>query len=580
VRNGTGGDSGGGYSSSSGEGDASDGREKLEYTFVDEVPGECLCGLCGELMDEPLQTQCCRKDYCQPCMKPPPSQVNGRHIKNTAPSGVDCPDCQSPNVKLQLNLKLKKKVEGLQVKCVYASAGCVWEGERAWLKEHGEGNGGCGYAPVLCGACSAELRKKDELSHATSHCKMRNVKCQYCSTEDTHEVITTHHHQECPNYPVVCTLNCGETVPRCKLQDHLDQACKSKGLRCPYRSVGCAAPLIPEADMEAHVASCGVSHLLHMFQKFTSEIEELRNEVRDLRKENQTLRQEVKSATTAMETTTKALDTLKTKSDRLNQTLLSELEYCYAARQPTEMIAVECIKTQLASGLIHLQPGGFPAMIRMTSYSMHKESGKVWLSPPFYIHAGYKLRLGVHVNGVGAGKGSHMSVYLHQMAGERDHQLDWPYVLKDWVKVSLIKQTEHHTPKDSPAGTATPTTLGRGSPRFFGRKTQQLSTSPDAHLTISLPPSAAPLRQKRRMVDELRTPPKDCETQLVTTETQSMPITSYLRRMPADTVVGAVVSKVELFCIRAMVEEAVYRDSLVFQCGLCSSNLKDGHIAC
>ena len=51
VCNGTGGgsagDSGGGCSSSSGEGDASDSIEKLEYTFVDEIPSECLCGLCG-----------------------------------------------------------------------------------------------------------------------------------------------------------------------------------------------------------------------------------------------------------------------------------------------------------------------------------------------------------------------------------------------------------------------------------------------------------------------------------------------------------------------------------------------------
>ena len=82
------------------------------------------------------------------------------------------------------------------------------------------------------------------------------------------------------------------------------------------------------------------------------------------------------------------------------------------------------------------------------------------------------------------------------------------------------------------------------------------------------------------MVDDPRTPPKDCETQLVAIETQSMAITSFLRRMPIDAVVGTAVSKVELFCIQAMVEEAVYRDSLVFQCRLCSSNLKDGHIAC
>ena len=46
VRNGTGGD----CSSSSGEMDACvNGGERFEYTFVDEVPSECLCGLCGEV---------------------------------------------------------------------------------------------------------------------------------------------------------------------------------------------------------------------------------------------------------------------------------------------------------------------------------------------------------------------------------------------------------------------------------------------------------------------------------------------------------------------------------------------------
>ena len=121
--------------------------------------------------------------------------------------------------------------------------------------------------------------------------------------------------------------------------------------------------------------------------------------MRDLRNENQTLRQEVQSATVAMEMTTKALDMLKTKSDRLNQTLLSELEYCYAAGQPTEMIAVECIKTQLASGLIHLQPGGSPAMIRMMSYSMHKESGRVSVYSKLHVCIVVQVCCLIHVHG-------------------------------------------------------------------------------------------------------------------------------------------------------------------------------------
>ena len=55
---------------------------------------------------------------------------------------------------------------------------------------------------------------------------------------------------------------------------------------------------------------------------------------------------------------------------------------------------------------------------------------QVWLSPAFYVYSGYKLRIGVHVNGVGEGKGSHVSIYLHQMAGERDSELQWPHLLK------------------------------------------------------------------------------------------------------------------------------------------------------
>lgn len=78
-----------------------------------------------------------------------------------------------------------------------------------------------------------------------------------------------------------------------------------------------------------------------------------------------------------MALTTESVDTLRRKSDAVNKTLLSELEYYYAAKQPTELIAVECIKTQLSSSLIHLQPGGSPATLRMSSYASHKESGQV-----------------------------------------------------------------------------------------------------------------------------------------------------------------------------------------------------------
>ena len=83
-------------------------------------------------------------------------------------------------------------------------------------------------------------------------------------------------------------------------------------------------------------------------------------------------------------------------------------------------------------------------------------------------------------------------------------------------------------------------------------------------------------------MDDQRAPPKDNETHLIAVETQPMSIRSYLNRVPAGekALAGQVISKVDLFCTQSRVKEAVYRDSLVFQCELCSENLSEGSLAC
>ena len=78
-----------------------------------------------------------------------------------------------------------------------------------------------------------------------------------------------------------------------------------------------------------------------------------------------------------MATTEETLSDLQSRSEQLSHTLLCEMEYYCHAREPHELVAVECMKTQLASGRIHIQAGGSPATIRMTSYLSHKETGKV-----------------------------------------------------------------------------------------------------------------------------------------------------------------------------------------------------------
>ena len=83
-----------------------------------------------------------------------------------------------------------------------------------------------------------------------------------------------------------------------------------------------------------------------------------------------------------------------------------------------EMEAMKCPPTTLKTN-------GDEVTFCMTNFSLYKQTGKVWCSPPFYYGEGYKLCLAVYANGKGAGAGTHVSVELLLMKGEHDHKLKW-----------------------------------------------------------------------------------------------------------------------------------------------------------
>ena len=88
-----------------------------------------------------------------------------------------------------------------------------------------------------------------------------------------------------------------------------------------------------------------------------------------------------------------------------------------------------------------------PLVIKMSQFSPLKVNNNVWYSPGFYTHAfGYKMCLLVYANGNGAGKGTHVSVFLHLMKGENDDALTWPIKYKCTVTLlNQLKHEGHHT---------------------------------------------------------------------------------------------------------------------------------------
>ena len=88
-----------------------------------------------------------------------------------------------------------------------------------------------------------------------------------------------------------------------------------------------------------------------------------------------------------------------------------------------------------------------PLVIKMSQFSQLKVNNKRWYSPGFYTHTcGYKMCFSVDANGYGAGKGTHVSVFLHLMKGENDDALTWP--IKYMCTITLLNQLKdegHHT---------------------------------------------------------------------------------------------------------------------------------------
>ncbi len=82
-----------------------------------------------------------------------------------------------------------------------------------------------------------------------------------------------------------------------------------------------------------------------------------------------------------------------------------------------------------------------PIQIVMTNFERHKWDKDFWYSEGFYTKPqGYKMCLRVDANGVGDGKGTHVTCSVYLMRGEFDNHLKWPF--RGNVTVQLLNQRE------------------------------------------------------------------------------------------------------------------------------------------
>ena len=112
------------------------------------------------------------------------------------------------------------------------------------------------------------------------------------------------------------------------------------------------------------------------------------------------------------------------------------------------------IRDQEATLTLHQQTleritctGELPFNFTMTEFKSKKKNDVDWYSPPFYTHThGYRMCITVDANGIGVGKGTHLSVYAYLMQGPYDDVLLWPF--QGSITIQLLNQLNdrnHHT---------------------------------------------------------------------------------------------------------------------------------------
>ena len=82
----------------------------------------------------------------------------------------------------------------------------------------------------------------------------------------------------------------------------------------------------------------------------------------------------------------------------------------------------------------------------LTEFSKRKQFNHQHMSSSFYTHqVGYKFSIRVYANGWGSSKGAYVSVYVNQLAGDYDDQLEWPFVGNfDFELLNWRNNKEHH----------------------------------------------------------------------------------------------------------------------------------------
>lgn len=140
--------------------------------FVGQVPADCVCPICQDVLEEATEAIICQHGFCGDC------------IYTWLREHRSCPCCRSPITVQDLrpiHRVWREKLSGLRMKCHNVVHGCTAEVSIDELPGH---LSTCQYAHVACPHESCpEVVLVTELEEHTRSCRYRKVVCDDCGLQ-------------------------------------------------------------------------------------------------------------------------------------------------------------------------------------------------------------------------------------------------------------------------------------------------------------------------------------------------------------------------------------------------------------
>ena len=253
--------------------------------------------------------------------------------------------------------------------------------------------------------------------------RLQGQPCPVCRKENLTAVKDNFHKRKALSLKVRCphkAEGCEWQGELRSLEQHVAQSCGLKVIQCDFSYAGCGVQL-QRRLMSAHMKE-GMEAHLSLLSLVAQEVPKLQTVVQQ------------------------QADLIKKQDDQLKQQM---------KQQRVQMKQQADQMKQMANRIKQLEKPFPPVDIIMDDFEPHKKSNDIWHSPPFYTHlGGYRMCLRVDANGVGTGKGTHVSVHVHLMRGEFDDLLKWPF--SGEVTIQLKKTNPPHHQMIIPLNDDTP----------------------------------------------------------------------------------------------------------------------------